>query len=241
VRTLRSYGLAIVTVGLALLTTLALDRPGIRGTPFIPAILVSAWYGGIGPGLFAVGLSLLSIDYFIVVPQNQLPPRHGGRRAVHRRLHTVSALFVAWLTGAQRRTKASLQKAHDDLTARMQDLARAEELTSHVFEATPDAIAIVGRDYRCQRVNFAPRASLAFPPGTAVGMHLGELVEPGGFEQRLKPALDRCFAGEDTGYAAWVATKGVGRRYLAVSYSPLRPTTERVEAASPSRAISRST
>ncbi len=119
------YGLAIASVGLALLATLALNRPGIRGTPFIPAIMVSAWYGGIGPGLVAVGLSILTLDYFIVVP------RHNFRLvtlddALYLVVFTVSALFVAWLTGAQRRTKASLQKAHDDLTARIQDLARAE-------------------------------------------------------------------------------------------------------------------
>jgi C4-dicarboxylate-specific signal transduction histidine kinase len=56
-------------------------------------------------------------------------------------------------------------------------------------------------------------------------------VEPGGFEQRLQPALDRCFAGEETSYAAWITTKGLGHRYLAVTYSPLRPTSDRVEAA----------
>jgi K+-sensing histidine kinase KdpD len=64
------YGLAIASVVLALLATLALNRPGIRGTPFIPAIMVSAWYGGIGPGLFAVGLSILAMDYFIVGPRH---------------------------------------------------------------------------------------------------------------------------------------------------------------------------
>jgi len=230
VKTILSYGVAIASVGLALLATLALNRPGIRGTPFIPAIMVTAWYGGIGPSLLAVGLSILSIDYFIVVPRNHFGPVTLDD-ALYLVVFTVSALFVAWLTGAQRRTKASLQKAHDDLTARVADLARAEELTSHVFEATPDAIVIVGRDYRCQRVNLGAARIFGIPAGTAVGMHMADLVEPGGFEQRLKPALDGCFAGEDTGYAAWVVTKGLGERYLAVSYSPLRPTTDRVEAA----------
>ena len=49
----------------------ALGRPGIRGTPFIPAIMVSAWYGGVGPGLFAVGLSLLALEFFILVPRQE--------------------------------------------------------------------------------------------------------------------------------------------------------------------------
>jgi PAS domain S-box-containing protein len=92
-------------------------------------------------------------------------------------------------------------------------------------------MCIVGRDYRCQRVNAVAAQTFATSAERAVGMHMADLLEPGAFEQRLKPALDRCFRGEDASYAAWVGTKGVGRRYFAVSYSPLRPTSDRAEAA----------
>jgi len=516
------YGVAIATVALALLGTLALNRPGIRGTPFTPAIMVSAWYGGLGPGLFAVGLSLLAMDYFIVAPVHAFQPITLDD-AWYLLVFTVSALLVAWLTGTQRRTKSALLKAHDDLTARIQDLAlanaklkeevlerrkveaevykqaslldlthdsifvrdlndvitywnrgseqrygwsrteavgqvshqltrtvfpaplqeieselrrtgqwegelvhttregaqvvvasrwslqrdelgqptgvletnndvterkraeeqlreserryrnifqtvgvsiwqedfsqlkaaidelkaqgvrdfrrylaahpeflrkaismvkivdvndislelfaaegkqellvsldeifapetwkvfegelialaegrtsfeaetdlrtlkgekltvlitmtfpptparldnvlvtltditerkRAEYLTGQVFEVSPDGVCILGRDYRCQRANAVVGRIWGMPPQKAVGMYLPELLEPDGFEQRVKPALDRCFAGEDVSYAAWVTTKGLGRRYLALTYSPLRPTSDRVE------------
>jgi len=519
-----SYGVASASVALALLVTLALNRPGILGTPFIAAIIVSAWFGGLGPGLFAVGLSLLSMHHFIVAPRRNFQPLTLDD-AWYLLVFALAALLVAWITGTQRRTKADLQQAHDDLTARIRDLAlanerlqaevlerrrveaeaykqsslldlthdsvfvrdlndvitywnrgaeerygwsraeavgrvshqltqttfpaplqeieselyqtgqwegelvhtkrdgkqvvvasrwslqrdqqgrpagvletnndvterkraeeelreserryrhifqmvgvsiwqedfsqlkaaidelkaqgvqdfrqyvaehpefvrkaigmvkivdvndvslelfaakskdellvslnkifvpetgevfageliaiaegrtsfeaesdlrtlkgerltvlitaifpppparldnvlvtltditerkRAQYLVAQVFEASPDGVCIFGRDYRCRRANAGVDRIWGVPAERAVGMHLSELLETDGFEQRVKPALDRCFAGEDVGYSSWVSTKGLGRRYLAVSYSPLRPTPDRVEAA----------
>jgi PAS domain S-box-containing protein len=518
------YGVAIASVLLALLVTLALNRPEIRGTPFTPAIMVSAWYGGLVPGLVAVVLSLVAMDYFIVEPIHRFQPillDDGWYLLVF----TLSALLVAWLTGTQRRTAAALQAAHDDLKARIRDLAlangrlqeeilerrkieaevykqaslldlthdsvfvrdlndvitywnrgseqrygwsrteavgqvshelmrtafpapleeieselrrtghwegelvhttregtklvvasrwslqrddrerptgvletnhdvternraeeqlreserryrnifqtvgvsiwredfsevkaaidelkaqgvrdfrqhlathpeflrkaialvkiidvndvslelfaaeskaellvsldkifvpetwkvfegelltlaegrtsfeaetdlrtlageqltvlititfppaparldnvlvtltditerkRAEYLTAQVFEVSPDGVCILGRDYRCQRANAVIGRIWGMPREKAVGMSLPELLEPEGFERRVKPALERCFLGEEVSYVAWVDTKGLGRRYLAVTYSPLRPTLERVETA----------
>src|SRR5256885_5374403 len=205
---IRAYGLAFASVVIGLSVTLALGRPGIRGTPFIPAIMVSAWYGGVGPGLFSVGLSLLALEFFILVPRQ-------GFAAVtlddawYLVIFVVSALVVAWLTATQRRTGAELQK---------------------VFETSPDGVCIVGSDYRFQRLN--PVAARIFGTSIerAMATAMPEVIDPPGFEQRVKPALDRCFAGEEVSYAGWIDTKGPGRRYPAATHSPLRPTSDRVEA-----------
>jgi hypothetical protein len=45
-----------------------------------------------------------------------------------------------------------------------------------------------------------------------------------------KPNLDRCFAGEEVTFAEWFATPR-GRKYRAITFSPLRPDSQRVEAA----------
>ena len=63
---------------MALVITSALE-PYIDITPlFYAAIVVSAWFGGMGPGLLAVVLSALSIDYFFVAPLYTfgLGPKH---------------------------------------------------------------------------------------------------------------------------------------------------------------------
>jgi PAS domain S-box-containing protein len=114
-----------------------------------------------------------------------------------------------------------------DITER----TRAEYLTTQVFEASPDGVCILGRDHRCQRANAVIGQIWGMPPQKALGMHLADVLEPNAFEQSVEPALERCFAGEEVRYAAWIMTKGLGRRYLAVSYSPLRPSSDRVETA----------
>jgi PAS domain S-box-containing protein len=113
-----------------------------------------------------------------------------------------------------------------DITARK----RAEYLTRQVFEISPDGVSVVGRDHRYQRVNSVYERNWGMPAERIVGMHVADLLGRDVFEQTVKPHLDRCFAGEDLSYAQWF-TNALGRRYLAVTYSPLRPDSERVEAA----------
>lgn len=62
------YGVAIFSVVLALLLTELIEPLRVR-TPFplfFAAVAVSAWYGGIGPGLLATALSALITEYFFL-------------------------------------------------------------------------------------------------------------------------------------------------------------------------------
>ncbi len=112
----------------------------------------------------------------------------------------------------------------------MTERKRAEYLTRQVFESSPDRISIIGRDYRYQRVNPAFERRWGMAAETIVGMHVADLLGMESFEQTAKTYLDRCFAGEEVSYAEWF-TLSFGRRYLTLTHSPLRPDSERVEAA----------
>jgi PAS domain S-box-containing protein len=111
----------------------------------------------------------------------------------------------------------------------MTERKRAEYLTRQVFEVSPDHISIVGRDYRFQRVNPAFERRWGIAVETFVGRHVADFLGMDGFEQTAKPYFDRCFAGEEVNYTAWF-NQAIGQRYLAVTYTPLRPDSERVEA-----------
>src|SRR5262249_10090560 len=84
-------------------------------------------------------------------------------------------------------------------------------------------------DYRYRRVNPVYERDWKMPAEKIVGMHVADLLGMDVFEQKVKPLLDRCLAGEDVSDADWFSS-APGRRYLAVSYSPLRPDPDRLVA-----------
>jgi PAS domain S-box-containing protein len=65
------YGVAVLAVALAVLARLPFQPLLGETTPFLfffPAIMVAAWYGGLGPGLLATGLSGLVANYLFMPP-----------------------------------------------------------------------------------------------------------------------------------------------------------------------------
>ena len=72
------YGVAVLSVGVAFAIKLLLDPLIVQETPFLlifGAIMISAWYGGLGPGLLATVAAGLATDYFFLCE-----PRGRGRR-----------------------------------------------------------------------------------------------------------------------------------------------------------------
>jgi PAS domain S-box-containing protein len=129
--------------------------------------------------------------------------------------------------------KAMLMKEYPVVLIVCEDITEgkwAEYLTAHVFESSPDGVGLIGRDYRYQRVNPRYERISGMPAERIVGKHVADVLGTEAFEQTIKPNLDRCFAGEEVSFAEWF-TRSFGRRYLAISYSPLQRDTGRVEAA----------
>jgi signal transduction histidine kinase len=239
------YGFALVVVAVcvvALLWMTAVFESAAHVSLFLCAVMLSAWFGGFTPGLFATGLSVLALTYYFVPPTHSLDidPRQVPRLV----LFALCGLFVTWLTAAQRTTAELLARARDDLEERSAELerinaalqtenverTRAEYVTGQVFESLPDGVAIVGTDYRYQRVNPVYERYFRVPAGKIVGMRVADLVGAEVFEI-TRAFLDRCFAGEEVRNAGWWLNNVIGRRYMGVTYSPLRPHADRVEAA----------
>ena len=123
-----SYGLAVLSVAVALIIALLLDKYLVSAPAslFLCAIMFSAWYGGVRPGLFAGALSLLAFVHYFVTPIHSLLylPINEIPRVV---IFLLSALFVGSLSAAQRRATESLRIARDDLSRTVQELRRTNE------------------------------------------------------------------------------------------------------------------
>src|SRR5258706_1172383 len=65
-----SYGAAVLAVAFALIIARLLDTHLVSAPValFLCAIMFSAWYGGVRPGLLAMALSLLAFVYYFVPP-----------------------------------------------------------------------------------------------------------------------------------------------------------------------------
>ena len=66
------YGLAVSSVGAALVVTQVLRPDALISPVFFLAIILTAWFGGFGPGLVANLLATLAIAYFFLHPQESV-------------------------------------------------------------------------------------------------------------------------------------------------------------------------
>src|SRR6266496_9153 len=140
-------GLAVLSVAAALAIT-ELLRTYFEPTPnslFFCAIVVSSWFGGLGPGLLSGILSVGVIDYYFIFPRYILAvnPEDVPRLAVF----LISATAISWLSGEQKRAKESLRQARDELDAKVQErtaeLRRAnEELQAEIGERKEAEVAL---------------------------------------------------------------------------------------------------
>jgi C4-dicarboxylate-specific signal transduction histidine kinase len=128
------YVLAVGAVGAALVITRLLE-PYTDITPlFYAAIVVSAWFGGMGPGLLAVVLSELAIDYYFVKPIYSL-----GLGAKHISFLVVFgflAMLTSWMSAKRRHAEIALKQARDELELRVEErteaLQKAQTELAHV-------------------------------------------------------------------------------------------------------------
>jgi PAS domain S-box-containing protein len=122
------YAIAALSVATALAVDLFFNRlwaidPSV--SLFLCAVMFAAWTGGAGPALFATALSILTFDYFFLHPVYSFAIQ---LKDVPRLVFfAVAALFVVWLSAAQRRAEASLRRVRDEQQGTVEELQKLND------------------------------------------------------------------------------------------------------------------
>ncbi len=120
-----AISIASVAAALSLASLLPSRADPSHFTLFFAAVMISAWYGGLGAGLLATVLSALSLDYFFIAPVHSITVDWQAFLRVG--VFSVVALVTSYLTTARKRAEEALRKAHAELEERVQE--RTAELT----------------------------------------------------------------------------------------------------------------
>jgi PAS domain S-box-containing protein len=121
-----SYGVAVLLSTSALIISQWLvPHIGYPGTLFLCVVLLSAWYGGVGPCLLATAFSALTFHYYFLQPIHALGPKPPETPRLL--MFIVSNLLIGLLSAAQRKAKESIVSARDELKVTVQDLQRTNE------------------------------------------------------------------------------------------------------------------
>src|SRR5438067_5432102 len=118
-REMPDYILSVLSVAVATGVTLLLGDYTFRTPFFFVAILVSAWFGGRGPGLFAVLLSSLSIDLFLLEPRFSF--LFGFRDVLHLAVFLFCALVIRSWSTVRRRAEHALERARAELEEKVEE------------------------------------------------------------------------------------------------------------------------
>jgi PAS domain S-box-containing protein len=166
-QTVWRYGLAFVSVGVALVVTLSFGRGfDIRGALFLTAVALTAWFGGMVPGFVALVLSVVSLGYFFqpLVPYVEIAGIRVPYRLISLTFFALLALIVCWLSASRRRAEEALRES--------------EQRWRNLTEALPQLVWGAGPDGGCDYFSTQWTTYTGMPESELLGWAWMEALHP---------------------------------------------------------------
>src|SRR6202790_2007496 len=133
---------AVAIIAAELITRLLHAEP--IASSMLCAVIFAAWFGGFGPGLLAIALSLLAFHYYLVPPINSFALKHDLfaveiSELPRLALFSMTSLFVNFISSAQRRAKEAALRAEAKAARAAREIRLVTDtIPALVWSAAPD-------------------------------------------------------------------------------------------------------
>jgi PAS domain S-box-containing protein len=172
-RAVQRYGLAGLSVGIALGTALLLERYHFRGVEFplfLFAIALTVWYAGVGPAILAVLLSSLVFDYFFTEPLYSFYVRRSD--LPYYIIFVLFASLLAWFSAVRRRVERALLQSRDKLEREV--AIRTQQ--ANLLNLTHDTIFVRDMNQVITYWNHGAQELYGWTPEQAIGKRSQQLL-----------------------------------------------------------------
>jgi PAS domain S-box-containing protein len=190
---LKGYSVAVIAVVIAFVLTQliwSLIQPHLYPL-FLGAVMVSSWYGGMGPGLFAIALSAVLCDYFFVPPIYSLLPSRDGIVGLIQ--FVLVAGLISYLNTRLRSTQQIAQRNAREAQQNYEYLRQSQESLRHSEEryrilvegATDYAIFMLDPNGNFASWNVGSERILGYQEAEIIGQPFERIFTPEAIQQGL--------------------------------------------------------
>jgi PAS domain S-box-containing protein len=167
------YGVAVVSVAIALAPALLLQRFGYHDVElplFLFAVAVAAWRGGIGPAVLSIVLSSICFDYFFTEPLYSIFFTLDDLPAI---TFLVSfAALITWFSSVRQHVEGELRQARDQLQAEVEERTQQASL----LNLTHDTIFVRDMSNTITYWNRGAQELFGWTPAQAIGQRSHDLL-----------------------------------------------------------------
>jgi PAS domain S-box-containing protein len=201
-----------------------------NGVPFIlffPVVTLSAWYGGLGPGLLATALSALAATSLYAEPF-AVTTITNSPYLVRLLLFIGGGTLISWICGALR----SANMRANELIKLYEKNTVADSKLAAIVESSGDVIIGKSLEGIITSWNRGAETIYGYTAAEAIGRHISILAPPER-QQEMEEILEKIRRGERVNHSNTVRVRKDGKRVdIALTVSPIKNTDGQIIGAS---------